>query len=529
MPGFIFVSILFCAVSALSGTVPWFLKEATNSFTQKGIESNRFYLFVIGYAVCWTMVQVLSNIKGIFSAWILSACDATINRVLLTKIMELPYQEQAKINAGKISSIVNRAVSAFSAITVSIFWTLVPIILQFIVALIALAKNTNLLFILTFVLSIAILTTISVYVAYQSRALHSSLYKASTERDGYTVERLRLLYDIRLNNAYEKERALIKIHLDKVVHIIRMTNLKMGIRHGFTALATGVALGAFTTLSVLSHKNNGFSAGDFVMISGYIAMLSSQLQFVCGALIGLERQKVALDDGIKYLEQKSEVSPNSRNYAVDSETVFDISNACIEKGGKLLINTLNFKFKKNCLTLIKGESGRGKTILMNAMLGLEPLKSGRILLNGVDVSIADNYEIIDRIAVAPQTANVISGTLRDNLCYGVKEHIPEDKFLIEVLNILNFNGNTSTRLIDLETRFDVQGDGLSGGERQRIAIGRAIVRRKGIMFLDEPTASLDIENAKRLITYLKNNIPTLIVISHDSKIEELADDVLVLN
>lgn len=530
IPGFIFVSLIFYLVSILGAIVPWFLKQATNAFTVDLAKANTFYLFVAAYAVCWTLAEVLSNIKGVFSAWILAGCDATINKALLVRVMSMPYSEQARLNAGKLTSIITRASGAFTSITVYIFWTLFPILIEFLVALTALGQSTNAVFLVSFLICIVVLTAISIAIAIQSRDLHSSLYKVMTDRDGYIVELLHLLYDIRLNNAYMKERCVTDHHMNQVVRAIRKSNVKMGLRLGLMALAIGVALAVFTALSVFADDGQRTTAGDFVMIAGYVGMLTLQLRLLAGALIDLEKQKVALADGIAYLEEPIPQiqSVQSLRFA-STDYVFELKNVCIEKGGKNIIQNLNYRFESNKFTVIKGASGRGKTSLMNAMLGLEPVAAGQILFNGVAVSTGISASIIDQVSVAPQSAQVMSGTLRDNVCYGIEYEPPADTILIDILRILNFTEQASTRLINLDIRLDSRGEDLSGGERQRIAIARAIARQKKIMILDEPTAALDLDTAKRIITYLRSSIPTLIVISHDDEVQAMADEILTLD
>ena len=523
------MSLLFCLVSVLAAVVPWFLKEATNTFTLHRAQTNTFYLYVAAYALCWTVAEVLTNIKGVFSAWILAGSDAAIGKALLKRVMNLPHSEQAQLDAGKVASMIARASSAFSFITVSVFWTLCPIVIEFLVALTALGQSTSVVFLASFFISIVILSAISVVIAIQSRDLHSSLYNVMTDRDGYIVERLHLLYDIRLNNAYGKETRATEHHLDQVVGAIRKANLQMGVRLGLMALAIGVALAVFTALSVLTDKDENITPGDFVMVAGYVGMLTLQLRLLAGSLIELEKHKIALADGVAYLKK---ANPETRSNGLirfdKTSDVFELKNICIEKGGRPIIRNLSYRFPQHRFTVIKGASGRGKTSLMNAMLGLEPVAGGQILFYGVPVSTRISGNIIDQVAVAPQTAQIISGTLRYNLCYGSAQEAIPDRRLMEVLNVLSSVKTPSERLMTLDARFDARGQGLSGGERQRIAIGRAIARQKSVMILDEPTASLDLDNAKRILSYLRTHIPTLIVISHDAQVQAMADEVLEL-
>lgn len=529
MPGFVLVSLLFCLVSALAAIVPWFLKEATNTFAPTRLQANTFYWYVAAYALCWTVAEVLTNIKGVFSAWILAGSDAALGKALLQQVMSMPHSEQAQFDAGKVASMITRACSAFSSITVSVFWILCPILIEFLVTLTALGQSTNAVFLLSFLICIIILGAISIVIAIQSRDLHSSLYKVITDRDGYIVERLHLLYDIRLNNAYEKENLVTEHHLNQVRRAIRKANVKMGVRLALMAFAIGVTLAVFTALSVLIDNDQNITPGDFVMIAGYVGMLTLQLRLLAGSLIELEKHKIALADGMAFLQNTYPETKADRmiNFGKTGD-VFELKNICIEKGGKRIINNLNYRFRNDRFTVIKGVSGRGKTSLMNAMLGLEPVAAGQILFYGTPISTHNSGNIIDQIAVAPQSAQVIGGTLRDNLCYGSTQDAIPDTFLMEILSVLNCAEAASGRLMSLDTRFHARGQGLSGGERQRIAIGRAIARKKPVMILDEPTASLDLDNAKRIISYLYAHISTLIVISHDAHLQEMADEVLEL-
>jgi ATP-binding cassette subfamily B protein len=143
----------------------------------------------------------------------------------------------------------------------------------------------------------------------------------------------------------------------------------------------------------------------------------------------------------------------------------------------------------DCIAFV-GESGSGKSTLMNLAIGFFQPQEGRILLEGVDQTDLDLYEWRRRLAVVPQTVLLFSGSLRENICYGVGE--PSDARLREVLHAAHLETVVESLPEGLDTPIGENGVRLSGGQRQRIAIARALMRDPQVIILDEATSALDV-------------------------------------
>lgn len=182
----------------------------------------------------------------------------------------------------------------------------------------------------------------------------------------------------------------------------------------------------------------------------------------------------------------------------------------------------------NKTTSIIGRSGRGKSTLMELLLGLLKNQSGEILIDGIDLTRFDLVAWRNSIAYIPQECFLFNATIRQNLLWS-KPDASEDE-LREVLKrvagefVLNLpNG--------LETVVGDQGIRLSGGERQRIALARALLRIPKILILDEATNALDAESEsviKRALEQLKGKV-TILIISHDQHLIDHADDIIRLD
>ena len=114
---------------------------------------------------------------------------------------------------------------------------------------------------------------------------------------------------------------------------------------------------------------------------------------------------------------------------------------------------------------------------------------GRIVIDGVPMDELDMREYRHSLAVVPQTTLLFSGTIRDNITYGLTD-VPEEK-LWQVIEMANLHDVVSGMPEGLDTKVGEHGGKLSGGQRQRIAIARAMIRDPHIIILDEATSALD--------------------------------------
>ena len=181
---------------------------------------------------------------------------------------------------------------------------------------------------------------------------------------------------------------------------------------------------------------------------------------------------------------------------------------------------------------IHGLSGSGKSTLMYLLLGFYKPDSGRILVDGVDLRELSLIPYRRQIGVVLQDPLLFSGTVRENITYGLDTWEEED--------LVNASTDAMIHedILRLEKGFDTMigenGMILSGGQRQRIAIARALLRKPRLLILDEPTNHLDealIESMGRLWSRSTGTSApgrACIVISHDSILKELADSSYVM-
>jgi ATP-binding cassette subfamily C protein CydCD len=197
--------------------------------------------------------------------------------------------------------------------------------------------------------------------------------------------------------------------------------------------------------------------------------------------------------------------------------------------GRPVVSDVSLSVGPGRWTALTGPSGSGKSTLLGAMLGFLPLTAGRFLVN--DRPVAPGDPVLRRIAWCPQESHLFSSTIRANLqlARSQDEPIPEGD-LIKALQAVGL-GPFLARLEDgLDAQVGAGGSRLSGGQRQRLAVARALLTDADVLLLDEPTAHLDTDGARELLSDLRAGLASkaVLLVTHDAGEAALCEDVVAL-
>jgi len=204
----------------------------------------------------------------------------------------------------------------------------------------------------------------------------------------------------------------------------------------------------------------------------------------------------------------------------------DVSFAYDEN--KPVLSEFNITVKPGETVAFVGESGAGKTTLINMAIGFLSPNNGQILLDGRDMKELNLRSYRKFLAVVPQNTILFSGTIRDNISYGL-ENISEEK-LMDAIRAANLEDFINSLPQGLETRIGEHGGKLSGGQRQRLAIARALIRDPKVIILDEATSALDSVSEREIQNALENLMRgrTTFVVAHRLSTIRNADKIAVV-
>ena len=192
------------------------------------------------------------------------------------------------------------------------------------------------------------------------------------------------------------------------------------------------------------------------------------------------------------------------------------------------LKDLNFEIKPGETIAFVGGSGAGKTTILNLVIGFLKTTKGRVLIDGNDIKDLDLRSYRKHIAVVPQQSILFTGTIRENITYGM-DNISEER-LWEVIKAANLDELIESLPDGLDTIVSEHGGNLSGGQRQRISIARAFVRDPKILILDEATSALDSISEKKIQSAISNLVKdrTTLIVAHRLSTIRNADRIAVI-
>lgn len=181
-----------------------------------------------------------------------------------------------------------------------------------------------------------------------------------------------------------------------------------------------------------------------------------------------------------------------------------------------VIKNLDLEIKKGEFVGIIGLSGAGKSTLADIIMGLLPIDSGEIFMDETQITQKNFSNLRKLIGYVPQQINILDGSFKRNIAWGVNEEEIDENKVIDVLK--------RAQIYDFVSKFDeginakviVGAMGLSQGQKQRLAIARALYRNPDILIFDEATSSLDVETEHEITNMLKTlkGEKTIIAIAH---------------
>jgi len=196
----------------------------------------------------------------------------------------------------------------------------------------------------------------------------------------------------------------------------------------------------------------------------------------------------------------------------------------------MVLNGLSISIKAGERVGIIGRIGSGKTTVGRLLAGLYPPTQGRMTLDGIDIRQYHPAEVRAAVAVAGQSADLFSGTVKENLLIGRPDATDEE--IIEVSRATGVDSFVSRHPRGFDMPVGERGNNLSGGQKQALTIARLLLSRPRIVYLDEPSGAMDLASERQLISRLRSAFAsdvTVIIATHRYSMLELVDRLIVMD
>lgn len=251
-----------------------------------------------------------------------------------------------------------------------------------------------------------------------------------------------------------------------------------------------LSLGCLAFCSFLAIRGI-ISLGEIVLYQSMFSSLSSYVSILAGSLPQIGAGSEAFES-IAEIMNSRDVELNAGKYTppdIRGDVEFDNVSYRYPGADHDVVRNFSLNVRAGECIAIVGASGSGKSTIMNLIIGFMKPTGGELKIDGKNIDEYNLSEYRHRISVVSQSSILFSGSIRDNITYGMSRYTEEE------LNRVAEEANVTEFIKDLPDGLDTDvgehGGKLSGGQRQRITIARALIRNPRILILDEATSALD--------------------------------------
>ena len=336
---------------------------------------------------------------------------------------------------------------------------------------------------------------------------------------------------LRVVAAFGGERREERRFAHSAEHGLR-ARVRLAVLEGRFALIAGVstALGTAAALIVGIHavQTGAITLGDLLLVMSYLALLYQPLESVGRKIADLQEAVTGLERAYALLDQNPDVveRPGARPLArTAGNIVFDrVTFGHAENPP--VIEDVSFDVPIGSFVGLVGRTGAGKTSLAGLLPRFYDARSGRVLLDGIDVRDYRLGDLRRQFAVVLQEPVLFSTTIAENIRYARPHARPDE--VVAAARAANAHSFVAALPDGYDTVVGERGMRLSGGERQRISLARAFLRDAPVLILDEPTSAVDLATERAISEALDRLVQgrTTFLITHRYSMLEGVDQIL---
>ena len=431
---------------------------------------------------------------------------------------------------GSLVSQTNKLIGAVESFWDTIIWSVLPLVVSLVGSIIIL--STLLWQYALFLLIFSIVFSIVVYYGSKPMAkLTKKEAKASNKLNGQLADVISNVLAVKSSGAEATEQKFFT----KTVNSWR--NSSLDVMRGFLKVSTiyssinmVIKIGAIA-FAVYAAQNDLVSVASVYLIITYTGSVAHELWNMNGIMRNYNRIIGNANDMVEILQTPTTLidKSSSKLEVTNGEISMDKITFTHDEGqGDTLFHDFSLDIKPGEKIGLVGASGSGKTTLTKLLLRFADIDSGKITIDGQDISEVTQASLRAKIAYVPQEPLLFHRSVRENIAYGRPD--ATDTEIEEAAK----KAGAYDFIVGLKDGFDTmvgeRGTKLSGGQRQRVAIARAILKDAPILVLDEATSALDSESEaliqKSLETLMENR--TSIVIAHRLSTIAKLDRIIVL-
>ncbi|WP_421384968.1 ABC transporter ATP-binding protein [Bacillus salacetis] len=504
--------------------VPLFTKSLVDQISGAGIEMSLIFLLLAAF--------IVQAVAGGFSHYLMTYIGETfvakIREALWNHVLELPVPFFDSHQSGETMSRITQDTNTVKTLITNHLVTLVSGIITILGSIIILLTID---WTMTVIMFVAVPVSLIILMPL-GRKMHIVSRQTQDEMADFSGNLGRVLSEIRLVKSYNGqpiERVNGRKGIQNLFHFGLKEAKIQAVVSPFMTTIMMVVLVVIIGYGGARVSSGALTAGSLVAIIIYMFQIIVPFTQLATFFTAFQKASGATERIQDLLNVKPEESvPAAKSDSSKENLIFeDVSFGYNNK--KKIIDSLSFEISKGQTAAFVGPSGGGKTTIFSLIERFYPFDSGDIRLGSTSIKNIPLQEWRGGIGYVSQESPIMSGTIYDNICYGIQREVDDEEVFnaARQANAFDFITNLSE---GFQTQVGERGVKLSGGQRQRIAIARALLRNPKILLLDEATSNLDSESELLVQIALKNLMQgrTTLIIAHRLSTVVEADTIFVI-
>ena len=489
--------------------------------SQKAINANQLVRFIVVLLVNSALSISINYING----WTDQKLSYGVRNKLWNKLMHLPTRYYDQESGDTLVSRVTTD-SDHSATYFNIAIKFVSTVYASAVAVRQMYRYSPQ---LTFYMLIAmpILLTTAALVGKLSFTANKKAQVAFADALGYLVERSRNLRLIKAARMEHAEQQAGKKWFDRQFQVSLLSTTVNSLTAALIPIFGGVGIVVSFVMGGRLVQEGVITVGKLVGFYTLSGMLSAHMLTFLQLYTSLKEANGRLDKVAELLETPDEKQEGIEFDVADADLVAE--NVSFSYSDAPTLNGVNFRIPKGQITAIVGPNGAGKSTLFKLLERMYDPDSGMLRFGEEDIKKYDLSSWRGSFAIVSQDKPLLSGTVRENILYGVRRKVEEDE-LIRVAKLANIYDFVMATPGGFDAPVGMGGSNFSGGQRQCIAIARAMMRNPDYLLLDEATSNLDAKSEKMVSQALTNLMKgrTTVMIAHNYSATRDATHIVVM-